>query len=147
MESLCDVLVTCPLMLIQEFYSNMHRIDHSVPLFFTYVRDTRIPVTPQLIADVLRVSRVEFPDYPSCKCLWTVSDKLKSAFCERPSEWGERQFTYCSAFAKGPWFLNMVMTFLLHPLSHYNSITELDFCCPFSSIIQLISLLILFFPS
>ena len=28
------------------------------------------------------------------------------------------------AFAKGPRFLNMVMTFVLHPLSHYNSITE-----------------------
>ena len=26
-ESLCDVRVTCPLVLIQEFYSNMHRID------------------------------------------------------------------------------------------------------------------------
>ena len=34
-ESLCDVPVTCPLMLIQEFYSNMHEIDCSVPLFFT----------------------------------------------------------------------------------------------------------------
>ena len=51
-------------------------------------------------------------------------DELKSTFCERPSEWGERQFTYCSAFAKGPQFLNMVITFILHPLSHYNSITE-----------------------
>ena len=47
-----------------------------------------------------------------------------SAFCEHPSVWGERQFTYCSAFAKGPQFLNMVMTFVLYPLSHYNSITE-----------------------
>ena len=36
-ESLCDVLVTSPLLLIQEFYSNMHGIDHSVPLFFTRV--------------------------------------------------------------------------------------------------------------
>ena len=36
-ESRCDVLVTCPLVLIQEFYSNMHRIDRSVPLFFTRV--------------------------------------------------------------------------------------------------------------
>ena len=36
-ESLCDVSVTCPLMLIQEFYSNMHGIDRSVPLFFTRV--------------------------------------------------------------------------------------------------------------
>ena len=45
-ESLCDVLVTCPLVLIQEFYSNMHRIDRSVPLFLTHVRGKRIPVTP-----------------------------------------------------------------------------------------------------
>ena len=36
-ESLCDVSVTCPLMLIQEFYSNMHEINRSVPLFFTRV--------------------------------------------------------------------------------------------------------------
>ena len=36
-ESLCDVSVTCPLMLIQEFYSNMHGIDHLVLLFFTRV--------------------------------------------------------------------------------------------------------------
>ena len=36
-ESLCDVSVTCPLVLIQEFYSNMHGIDHSVTLFFTRV--------------------------------------------------------------------------------------------------------------
>ena len=74
---------------------------------------------------MLRVSRIEFPDYPSYEHLRTVSkDELMSAFCERPSEWGERQFTYCSCFAKGPRFLNMVMTFVLYPLSHYNSITK-----------------------
>ena len=47
-----------------------------------------------------------------------------SAFCERSSAWGERLFTPCRPFAKGPRFMNMVMTFVLHPLSHYNSITE-----------------------
>ena len=36
-ESLCDVLVTCPFVLIQVFYSNMHEIDCSVPFFFTRV--------------------------------------------------------------------------------------------------------------
>ena len=36
-ESLCEVLVTCPLMLIQVFYSNMHGIDRLVPLFFTRI--------------------------------------------------------------------------------------------------------------
>ena len=40
-ESLCDVPVTYPLLLIQEFYSNMHGIDRSVPLFFSHVRGTR----------------------------------------------------------------------------------------------------------
>ena len=74
---------------------------------------------------MLRVPRVEFLDNPSCEHLRTVSkDELKSVFCERPSELGERQFTYCSAFTKGSRFLNMVMTFVLYPLSHYNSITE-----------------------
>ena len=124
-ESLCDVPVICPLMLIQEFYSNMHRIDRSVPLFFTRVRGMCIPVTPQLVADVLHVPRIKFPNYPSCKRLRTVSrDKLMSSFCKCPTAWRERLFTPCRPFAKGPRFMNMVMTFVLHPLSHYNSITE-----------------------
>ena len=85
-ESLCDTPVTCPLVLIQEFYSNMHRIDRSVPLFFTRIRGMPIPVTPQLVADMLQVPRIEFPDYPDCECLRTVSrDELMSAFCERPT--------------------------------------------------------------
>ena len=54
-ESLCDVPITSPLVLIQEFYSNMHEIDRSVPLFFTRVRGMRIPITPQLVANVLHV--------------------------------------------------------------------------------------------
>ena len=74
---------------------------------------------------MLRVPRIEFPNYPSCERLQTVSkDELMDAFCERPSDWGERQFTPCRPFAKVPRFINMVMTFVLHPLSHYNSITE-----------------------
>ena len=85
----------------------------------------RILVTPQLVADVLRVPRIEFPDYPSCKCLRTVSrDEFISSFCERPTTWSERLFTPCQLFARGPRFMNMVMTFVLHPLSYYTSITE-----------------------
>ena len=72
----------------------MHEIDRLVPLFFTRVRGTRILVTAQLIADMLRVPRIEFPDYPGCKRLRTVSrDELMSTFCERPSTWGEHLFT------------------------------------------------------
>ena len=37
-ESLCDILVTCPSVLIQEFYSNMHGFDYLVPFFHTRVR-------------------------------------------------------------------------------------------------------------
>ena len=63
----------------------MHGIDRSVPLFFTRVRGTRIPVTPQLVTNVLHVPRTEFPDYPSYERLRTVSrDELMSALCERP---------------------------------------------------------------
>ena len=46
------------------------------------------------------------------------------AFCERPADWGDHQFIPCKAFAKAPRFMNIVMTFVLHPFSHYNSITE-----------------------
>ena len=75
--------------------------------------------------DVLRVPRIEFLDYPSCERLRIVSrDELMSSFCERPIAWGECLFTPCRLFTKGPRFMNMVMTFVLHPLSHYNSITE-----------------------
>ena len=103
----------------------MHGIDSSIPLVHTHIRGTRIVVTPQLVTNVLHVLRVEYPDYPKCNRLRTVSkDKMISAFCERPFNWGDRQFTPCKAFAKGPRFINMVMTFVLHPLFHYNSITE-----------------------
>ena len=47
-----------------------------------------------------------------------------AAFYKRPSDWGDRQFTPCRPFVKSPRFINMVMTFVLHPFSHYNSITE-----------------------
>ena len=101
----------------------MHGIDHSVPFFFTRVQGTRIPITPQLVVDVLRVPRIEFLDYPSCERLRTMSrDELMSTFCECPFAWGERLFTPRRPFAKGPRFMNMVMTFVLHPFSHYNFI-------------------------
>ena len=103
----------------------MHGIDRSVPLFFTRIQGTRIPVTLQLVANMLRVPRIEFPNYPSCDRLRTVSrDELISSFCEHPTAWGERLFTPCQPFAKGPRFMNIVMTFVLHLLSHYNFITK-----------------------
>ena len=55
-------------------------------------------------------------------------DELSSLFYKTPSSWGDCENTPCSVFAKGPRFLNLVMTFVLHPLSHNNSITELHAC-------------------
>ena len=82
-------------------------------------------VTLIIIAKVLHVPRVAHLNHPSSERLKTVSkDELASLFCETPSSWGDCQNTPCLAFAKGPRFLNMVMTFVLHPLSHYNTITE-----------------------
>ena len=85
----------------------------------------RIPITPQLVMDLLRVPRIEFLDYPRCERLRTVSkNELMATFCECLSDWGDRQFTPCRPFAKGPRFINLVMTFVLHSFFHYNSITE-----------------------
>ena len=50
----------------------------------------RIVVTPQLVADVLHVPRVEHPDYPGCESLQTVSkNEMIFAFCKRPVDWGD----------------------------------------------------------
>jgi len=45
-------------MFIQEFYSNTHGIDTSVPQFVTTFKGTRIVVTLNLIFEVLHVPRV-----------------------------------------------------------------------------------------
>ena len=65
-------------------------------------------VTLDIVSNVLHIPRVAHPDYPGCDCLKTMSkDELMSSFCERPSNWGDRQFIPCFAFAKGPRFINM----------------------------------------
>ena len=112
-ESLCDILVSCPFVIIQEFYSNMHRFNYSIPRFLTFVQGIYIVVTPELISKVLHIPRVSHLDYPDCPRLKILSkDELMSLFYETPSSWGERQNTHCSGFAKGSRFLNMVMTFV-----------------------------------
>ena len=69
----------------------MHGFDTSIPQFVKQVRGIDIIVTFELISNVLHVPRVEFPNYPSCPCLWTVSkDELSSLFCETPSSLGDR---------------------------------------------------------
>ena len=105
----------------------MHGFDNSMPRFLNSVRGIHIVVTSEFISNVLHIPRVSHPNYPSYPHLKTVS-KLMSLFCETPSSWGDRQNTPCSGFTKGPRFLNMVMTFVLYPLSYYNSITEPHAC-------------------
>ena len=80
------------------------------------------------------------------KCLRTVSrDELMSAFCERPTAWGKRLFTPCQPFTKGPKFMNIVMTFVLHPLSHY--VTVWITIIPTSTFYNCVFLFLFFFGS
>ena len=122
----------------------MHGFNTSVPHFVTRIRGMRIVVTPNIVLKVLHIPRVVHLDYPSCDYLRTMfKDKLSSLFCETPSSWGDRQNTHFLGFAKGPRFLNMVMTFVFHPLSHYNSI--IDPCARL--LVSLIEDLTIDFPS
>ena len=74
---------------------------------------------------MLHVLRVEHPDYRGYERLRTMSkDEMISAFYKHRINWADCQFTPCRPFTKDPRFMNMVMTFVLHLLSHYNSITE-----------------------
>ena len=85
-ESLCGIPITCPSVIIQEFCSNIHGFDYSIPHFFNRIRGTRIVVTLDLIFEALHISRVEFANYSSYDRIWIVSkDKLSSLFCETPS--------------------------------------------------------------
>ena len=69
-----------------------------------------------------QVAHLEYPGYEHLKTVFR--DEFISQFCEKPSLWGGFLNTPCSGFAKGPRFLNMVMTFTPTPRSHYNSITK-----------------------
>ena len=72
-------------MIIQEFYSNMHEFDYSVPHFITRIRGMRIVVTLDLISEVLHIPRVSNPDYLDCPHLRIMTkDELSSLFCETP---------------------------------------------------------------
>ena len=63
----------------------MHELDSSIRRFLTSVRGIRIVVFPELISDMLHVSRVSHLDYPSCLRLWTMSkDEPMSLFYETP---------------------------------------------------------------
>ena len=90
-ESLCGIPVTCPSMIIQEFYSNMHKFNTSVPHFVTCVRGTHIVVTLDIVSKVLHAPRVAHLDYLDSDRLRIVSkDELSSLFCKTPSFWGDR---------------------------------------------------------
>ena len=71
-------------MFMLEIHSNMHTIDTFVPRFTTVFPGTSIVVTLKLIFEVLRVPKVDHPDYPSHRCLSSISrDELASLFCEK----------------------------------------------------------------
>ena len=103
----------------------MHAIDTLVLRFTMLFRGTHIVVIPEYIFEVLHVPRVDHPDYPSHRRLSSISrDDMASLFYERSMVWGETLNFPSTVFAKGPRILNMVMTFVLTPQSHYNTIIE-----------------------
>ena len=74
---------------------------------------------------VLHVPRVTHPNYPGCTRVSSLSrDELASRVYENPMSWGNNLNFVTHDFAKSPRILNMVMTFVLTPQSHYSSIIE-----------------------
>ena len=127
--SLCEKPSRCHDVFIKEFYSNMHVVNTSVPWFTTVFRCTRIVVTLDFISEILHVPRVDRLDYPSHPYLTSIfKDKLASLFCGNVMLWGGTHNFFTTEFTKGPRFLNMVMTFVLTPRSHYNTITKPRAC-------------------
>ena len=78
-----------------------------------------------LLLDILHVPRVDHLDYPSHPRLRNIPrDELASLFCEKAMVWQDTLNFSTTEFAKGSRILNMVMTFVLTPQSHYNTIIE-----------------------
>ena len=72
-ESPYGILVTCPSVIIQEFYSNMHRFDYSIPQFVTRIWGIRMVVTPNIVSEVVH------PNYLGYERLRTMyKDELLS---------------------------------------------------------------------
>ena len=89
------------------------------------IQGTSIIVSSELISEALNVPRVVRSTYPSHPYLHSISrDELAIHFCEMAMVWGGLQNFTTHDFAKGLRILNMVMTFVLTPRSHYNIITE-----------------------
>ena len=68
-------------------------------------------------------------DYPRHLHLSSIfRDELASLFCEKAMLRGGTLNLSITEFAKGPQILNMVMTFVLTPWSHYNIIIKPHAC-------------------
>ena len=62
----------------------MHAIDTSVPRFTTIFRGAHIVITLELLSEVLRVPRMDRPDYSNHRHLSSISrDELASLFYEK----------------------------------------------------------------
>ena len=71
--------VTCPFVIIQEFYSNMQRFNYSVPHFTTCVQGMIIVIILDIVSEVLHVPRVAHPDYPGCATKMHNQNNLKNS--------------------------------------------------------------------
>ena len=65
---------------------------------------------------------IDYPSHPHLSSIFR--DELTSLFCEKAMLWVGTLNLSITEFAKGPRILNMVMTFVLTPRSHYNTIIE-----------------------
>ena len=65
LEFLCEQLTTCPLVYVQDFYSNIYIVNTFVPMFTTSVQGTCIFVTPKLISELVHVPRVAKSKHPN----------------------------------------------------------------------------------
>ena len=86
LEFLCEQLTTCPLVYVQDFYSNIYIVNTFVPMFTTSVQGTCIFVTPKLISELVHVPRVAKSKHPNAPVFASLSlDALATIFCGQPS--------------------------------------------------------------
>ena len=86
LEFLCEQLTTCPLVYVQDFYSNIYIVNTFVPMFTTSVQGTCIFVTPKLISELVHVPWVAKSEHPNAPMFASLSlNALATIFYGQPS--------------------------------------------------------------
>ena len=122
-ESMCEGWPTAiPNDLIPEFYSNFLDINTTTLEFDVFLRKKKYHISPDIVAAVLKIPRVDQPGYPFIDQFVPLRDKMMELFCGKPTAWGTKKSNPTTDFTCEARIFNLVTSHNLLPVSHRNTV-------------------------